>query len=229
MIIGFDADDTLWHNEDGFQATTRTFEGLLGSWADPDEVGARLFTIEKRNLNRYGYGVKAFTLSMIEAAIDISDGNIDTAHLQMIIELGHHLLDRPAELIDGVVDILEEVGRNHTLMIITKGDLYHQLARIDSSGLKDYFWRTEVVAYKDPATYRELLGRHGVLPRDFVMIGNSLPSDVFPVIEIGGRGIHVPYHVTWAMEHADTDAANSHNAPTLDSLAELPAFLADWV
>jgi len=229
MIIGFDADDTLWHNEDGFQATTRTFEGLLRSWADPDEVGARLFTIEKRNLNRYGYGVKAFTLSMIEAAIDISDGIIDTAHLQMIIELGHHLLDRPAELIDGVVDVLEEVGGNHTLMIITKGDLYHQLARIDSSGLKDYFWRTEVVAYKDPATYRELLGRHGVLPRDFVMIGNSLPSDVFPVIEIGGRGIHVPYHVTWAMEHADPDAANSHNAPTLDSLAELPAFLADWV
>jgi len=229
MIIGFDADDTLWHNEDGFQATTRTFEGLLRSWADPDEVGARLFTIEKRNLNRYGYGVKAFTLSMIEAAIDISDGNIDTAHLQMIIELGHHLLDRPAELIDGVVDVLEEVGRNHTLMIITKGDLYHQLARIDSSGLKDYFWRTEVVAYKDPATYRELLGQHDILPRDFVMIGNSLPSDVFPVIEIGGRGIHIPYHVTWAMEHADTDAANSHNAPTLDSLAKLPAFLADWV
>ena len=228
MIIGFDADDTLWHNEDGFQATTRTFEGLLGSWADPNEVGARLFAIEKRNMNRYGYGVKAFTLSMIEAAIDISDGNIDTAHLQMIIELGHRLLDRPAELIDDVVDVLEEVGRNHTLMIITKGDLYHQLARIDSSGLKDYFWRTEVVAYKDPTTYRKLLDLHGVVPRDFVMIGNSLPSDVLPVIEIGGRGIHIPYHVTSAMEHADPAVANSHSAPTLPSLAELPAFLAGW-
>jgi putative hydrolase of the HAD superfamily len=228
MIIGFDADDTLWHNEDGFQATTRTFEGLLGSWADADEVGDRLFAIEKRNMNRYGYGVKAFTLSMIEAAIDISDGNIDTANLQMIIELGHHLLDRPAELIDDVVAVLEEVGREHTLMIITKGDLYHQLARIDSSGLKDHFWRTEVVAHKNPATYSQLLSLHGVLPREFVMVGNSLPSDVFPVIEIGGRGIHIPYHVTWAMEHVDPDVTHSHSAPTLDSLAELPAFLADW-
>jgi putative hydrolase of the HAD superfamily len=229
MIIGFDADDTLWHNEDGFQATTRTFEDLLDAWAEPDEVGDRLFAIEKRNMNRYGYGVKAFTLSMIEAAIDISDGNIDTAELQTILELGHHLLDRPAELIDDVVHVLEAVGRDHTLMIITKGDLYHQLARIDSSGLKDHFWRTEVVAHKDPTTYRELLGLHGVLPGEFVMIGNSLPSDVLPVIEIGGRGIHIPYHVTWAMEHADPSAADSHDAPTLDSLADLPAFLADWV
>ncbi len=228
MIIGFDADDTLWHNEDGFQATTRIFEDLLDAWADPDEVGDRLFAIEKRNMNRYGYGVKAFTLSMIEAAIDISDGNIDTAQLQTILELGHHLLDRPAELIDDVVEVLEAVGREHTLMIITKGDLYHQLARIDSSGLKDHFWRTEVVAHKDPTTYRELLGLHGVLPREFVMIGNSLPSDVLPVIEIGGRGIHIPYHVTWEMEHADPSVADSHDAPMLDSLADLPAFLADW-
>ncbi len=229
MIIGFDADDTLWHNEDGFQATTRTFEDLLSSWADAAEVGDRLFDIEKRNMNRYGYGVKAFTLSMIEAAIDISDGNIDAAHLQTIIELGHHLLDRPAELIDGVDDVLESIGRDHTLMIITKGDLYHQLARIDSSGLKDHFWRTEVVAHKDPGTYRELLGLHGVLPREFVMIGNSLPSDVLPVIEIGGRGVHIPYHVTWQMEHADPDAAASHGAPTLGALHELPDFLASWL
>jgi len=229
MIIGFDADDTLWHNEDGFQATARTFENLLGAWADPDEVGDRLFTIEKRNMGRYGYGVKAFTLSMIEAAIDISDGHIDTVHLQTIIELGHHLLDRPAELIDGVVDVLDAVGSEHSLMIITKGDLYHQLARIDSSGLKGHFWRTEVVAHKDPGTYRELLGLHGVLPREFVMVGNSLPSDVLPVIEIGGRGIHIPYHVTWAMEHADPAVADNHQAPTLGALHELPDFLADWL
>lgn len=228
MIIGFDADDTLWHNEDGFQATTRTFEGLLDAWAESDEVGDRLFAVEKRNMNRYGYGVKAFTLSMIEAAIDISDGNIDTAQLQMILELGHHLLDRPAELIDDVVDVLDAVGQDHTLMIITKGDLYHQLARIDSSGLKGHFWRTEVVAHKDPATYRELLGVHGVLPREFVMIGNSLPSDVLPVVEIGGRGIHIPYHVTWAMEHADPSVVDSHDAVTLESLADVPALLADW-
>lgn len=224
MIIGFDADDTLWHNEDGFQATHRQFESLLGTWGTPDEVSDHLFVVEGRNMNRYGYGVKAFTLSMIEAAIDISDGEISTSRLSDILELGRHLLDRPAELIGGVSGVLDTLA-GHTLMIITKGDLYHQLARIESSGLGHRFWRTEVVAHKDPSTYRDLLATHNVPVDDFVMVGNSLPSDVLPVLEIGARAVHVPYALTWAHEaHHD-----EHPAPTIESLAELPELINEWV
>ncbi len=223
MIIGFDADDTLWHNEDGFQATHRQFESLLSTWATPDEAGDHLFAVEARNMSRYGYGVKAFTLSMVEAAIDISDGEISTAELSDILELGRHLLDRPAELIDGVVQVLEALA-GHTLMIITKGDLYHQLARIESSGLRDHFWRREVVAHKDPSTYRDLLAAHDVPVEDFVMVGNSLPSDVLPVLEIGARAVHVPYAITWAHEAHDDE----HPAPTIESLGELPDLIGQW-
>ncbi len=223
MIIGFDADDTLWHNEDGFQATHREFQSLLTRWATPDDVEDRLFSVEMRNMGRYGYGVKAFTLSMVEAAIDISDGEIGTDGLSTILELGHHLLDRPVELIDGVDDVLDALDE-HTMIIITKGDLYHQLAQIDSSGLSHRFWRTEVVAHKDAATYSGLLKTHGIAVEEFVMVGNSVPSDVLPVLEIGARAIHVPYHVTWAHEHHD----DNHPAPTIHSLDELPALIAAW-
>jgi len=223
MIIGFDADDTLWHNEDGFQASHRAFEELLAEWGDPAAIHDRLFEVETRNLARYGYGVKAYTLSMIETAISVTDGRVDAERISAILDLGHALLDRPVELIDGVEDALDRLG-HLTLMLITKGDLYHQLARIDASGLRDRFWQTEVVAHKDPATYERVLGIHGVEPERFVMVGNSLPSDVLPVIEIGGRGVHVPYHVTWTHEHHDGD----HDAPQLEHLGELPDLLAQW-
>lgn len=223
MIIGFDADDTLWHNEDGFQASHRQFEDLLAEWGDADTIEEQLFEIEMRNMPRYGYGVKAYTLSMIETAITVSDGHIGASQIAAILDLGHALLDRPVELIDGVVDVLDDLAEL-TLMLITKGDLYHQLARIDSSGLRERFWQTEVVAHKDVATYRRVLGVHGVDPAGFVMVGNSLPSDVLPVIELGGRGVHVPYHVTWHHEHHDGE----HDAPVIESLADLPALLDDW-
>lgn len=223
MIIGFDADDTLWHNEDGFQASHRAFEELLAVWGDAATVNDRLFEVETRNLARYGYGVKAYTLSMIETAIAVTDGRVDAERVSAILDLGHALLDRPVELIDGVEEVLDRLG-HLTLMLITKGDLYHQLARIDASGLRERFWKTEVVAHKDPATYERVLGSHGVEAERFVMVGNSLPSDVLPVIEIGGRGVHVPYHVTWTHEHHDGD----HDAPRLEHLGELPDLLAEW-
>ena len=223
MIIGFDADDTLWHNEDGFQASHREFERLLSDYGDPTTIEEHLFEIESRNMPRYGYGVKAYTLSLIECAIEISDSHVSTAQIASILDLGHALLDRPVELIDGVTDVLDELG-DHTKMIITKGDLYHQLSRIESSGLSTFFWQTEVVAHKDPVTYRRVLDLHGVDPSNFVMVGNSLPSDVLPVMEIGGKAVHVPYHVTWAHEHHDGD----YEAPTIEHLGELPALLADW-
>ncbi|MEM8705338.1 MAG: HAD family hydrolase [Actinomycetota bacterium] len=222
MIIGFDADDTLWHNEDGFQASHREFEALLADYGDAQTIEDHLFEIETRNMPRYGYGVKAYTLSLIECAIDISDGRVSTAQIASILDLGHALLDRPVELIDGVEDVLDEL-EGHTKMIITKGDLYHQLSRIETSGLADRFWQTEVVAHKDVATYERVLGLHGVDPTNFVMVGNSLPSDILPVMALGGKGVHVPYHVTWTHERHDGD----HDAPVIDHLGELPAVLSD--
>jgi putative hydrolase of the HAD superfamily len=225
MIVAFDADDTLWHNEDMFESTHRAFEDLLAPWAPPDVVAARLYDIEMRNLARYGYGAKAFMLSMTETAIDVSDGAISGTDIGRIIELGHAILDRPAELLDGVIEVLDAV-HHHTLMLITKGDLYAQHARIAESGLADRFWRIEVVAQKNVATYAHLLEIHQIPVRDFVMVGNSLPSDVLPVIELGGRAVHVPYEITWV--HETHDEAHDHEFPTLEHLRDLPTLLEAW-
>lgn len=225
MIVAFDADDTLWHNEDQFDSTHREFERLLADWAAPEVVDARLYETEMRNLARYGYGAKSFMLSMTETAIDLSDGAISGTAIGRIIELGHAILDRPAELLDGVTDVLDEVA-HHTLMLITKGDLYAQHARIAESGLAERFWRIEVVAEKDVDTYARLLDLHRVPVGEFVMVGNSLRSDVLPVVELGARGVHVPYHVTWAHEHHDGHPG--HEVPTLESLRDLPALLDAW-
>jgi len=225
MIVAFDADDTLWHNEDQFDETHRAFESLLADWATPEEVSARLYDVEMRNLSRYGYGAKSFMLSMTETAIDVSDGEIAGADVARIIEFGHAILDRPIELLDGVVEVLDDLA-HHTLMLITKGDLYAQHARIAESGLADRFWRIEVVAEKTTETYARLLELHQVPVDDFVMVGNSLRSDVLPVVEIGGRGIHVPYHVTWA--HEVHEGEPEHDVHTLEHLTELPPLLKEW-
>ena len=223
MILGFDADDTLWHNEDEFQASHRTFEALMADFADHDHVNETLLGIERRNLDRYGFGVKAFTLSMIECAVELSNGSATGSVIGEIVELGQTLLDRPTELIDGVEEVLEELGA-HTKILITKGDLYHQTSRIEASGLQPHFWKTRVVAHKNPQTYAEVLAQHDINPAEFIMIGNSLPSDVLPVLEIGGRAVHVPYHVTWAVELHDGE----HDAPELESLRDLPDLLREW-
>jgi putative hydrolase of the HAD superfamily len=225
MIVAFDADDTLWHNEDQFDSTHRAFEALLAPWASAEAVDARLYETEMRNLARYGYGAKSFMLSMTETAIDLSDGEISGADIGRIIELGHAILDRPIELLDDVVDVLDRVA-HHTLMLITKGDLYAQHARIAESGLADRFWRIEVVGEKDVATYARVLELHQVPIHDFVMVGNSLRSDVLPVIELGGRAVHVPYHVTWTHEVHHDD--HGHDVPVLEHLRNLPALIEEW-
>ena len=225
MIVAFDADDTLWHNEDQFDSTHRAFEELLAAWASPETVSSRLYETEMRNLTRYGYGAKSFMLSMTETAIDVSDGAISGTDVARIIELGHAILDRPIELLDDVMDVLDAVA-DHTLMLITKGDLYAQHARIAESGLADRFWRIDVVAEKDVETYARLLDLHRVAVDDFVMVGNSLRSDVLPVIELGGRAVHVPYHVTWAHEAHHDD--HGHEVHTLERLGDLPDLLAEW-
>ena len=225
LTVAFDADDTLWHNEDLFQHVQREYEELLAPWADTATVADRLHEVQMENLPRFGYGVKSFTLSLIDAAVRISEGQVDADRITTIIGYGRRLLDRPVELIDGVEEVLDDLG-HHRLMIITKGDVHDQLAKVAASGLAERFWRVEVVADKDATAYGELLERHGIDPARFVMVGNSLRSDVLPVLELGGAAIHVPYPMTW--RHEDDHDGDDVDVPTLDGLRALPELLRAW-
>lgn len=225
LIVAFDADDTLWHNEDLFQDVQREYAGLLSPWADAAAVDDRLHEIQTSNLTLFGYGVKSFALSMIEAAADISGGEIDARRVNTIVGYAKRLLDRPIELIDGVEEVLDALD-HHRLMIITKGDVHDQLAKVAASGLAERFWRVEVVADKDAVSYRELFERHGIDPARFVMVGNSLRSDVLPVLELGATAVHVPYHVTW--RHENDHDGHGVEVPTLEALRELPELLRSW-
>ncbi len=225
LTVAFDADDTLWHNEDLFQDVQREYEELLSRWADVETIGERLHEIQMTNLSRFGYGVKSFTLSMIEAAVCISGGEVDAERIAAIIGYGKRLLDRPVELIDGVEEVLDALG-HHRLMVITKGDVHDQLAKVAASGLAERFWRVEVVAAKDATVYSELLERHEIDPARFVMVGNSLRSDVLPVLELGATAVHVPYHVTW--RHEEDHDGEDVEVPTLDGLRALPELLRAW-
>lgn len=225
LTVAFDADDTLWHNEDLFQDVQRDYEELLSPWADATTVDDRLHEVQVTNLPRFGYGVKSFTLSMIEAAVCISGTEIGADRITTIIGYGKRLLDRPIELIDGVEEALDALG-HHRLMVITKGDVHHQLAKVAASGLAERFWRVEVVADKDADVYGELLQRHGIDPTRFVMVGNSLRSDVLPVLELGATAVHIPYYVTW--RHEDDHDGHDVEVPTLDALRDLPQLLRGW-
>jgi putative hydrolase of the HAD superfamily len=226
MIIGFDGDDTLWHSERGFAAAHERYRALLAPYADAAVVDERLLATERSNLEVFGYGVKAFTLSMIEAAVEMSGGCVTASEIIEMIGLGRELLDHPLELLDGVEDVVRELAHEHRLVLVTKGDLLHQEAKISACGLAEHFWLTEVVSEKDVDTYRRLLRRHGIAPDDFVMVGNSLRSDVLPVLELGARAVHVPYEITWEIERVAVDDADLF--PTITSLRDLPELVQSW-
>lgn len=223
-VVGLDADDTLWHSEVYFERTQRRFDELVGRYVDADlDVHAALDAVEHRNLDRYGYGIKGFTLSMLEAAIEITDGAIGVDELAQLLAAGRAMLEHPVELLDGVDEALAQLEADgYRLVIVTKGDLHHQERKIAASGLASRVERIDVVAEKDPGTYRRVAASMGVAPEQFCMVGNSVRSDVLPVLEIGGTAVHIPYHITWTAEHADHDGT----VPTLGSIAELPAWLA---
>ena len=223
-VIGLDADDTLWHSEVYFERTQRRFTELVRRYVDEGtDIDAALFTVEHRNLERYGYGIKGFTLSMVEAAIEVTDGSIGTDEIDQIMASGRAMLEHPVDLLDGVEDTITALDeRGYRLLLVTKGDLHHQERKILASGLADRFERLEIVAEKDTATYTRVVASMGVEPGEFCMVGNSVRSDVLPVLEIGGRAVHVPYEITWSLEHADHDGS----VPTLRTLGELPAWLA---
>ncbi len=226
-VIGLDGDDTLWHSEQLFVDTQSSFRALLAPYVDLDDatLDARLVEVERRNLPSFGYGVKAFTLSLVETAIEVTDGEIPSHRLQEVLELGRTLLDHPVQLLDGVLDAVDALTDRYRVMVVTKGDLLHQESKVARSGLAELFWRVEIVSEKDEATYRRVLERDHIDPSTFVMVGNSVRSDVLPVLAIGGRAVHVPYHVTWELELVDPDPEH-HRFPVLGSLAELPQCIA---
>src|SRR4030081_2091630 len=202
-VVGLDGDDTLWHNETRFNVTQGELRDLLRRHVPDADVDTHLADTEMRNLGMYGYGVKAFTLSMIETAIQVTRGKIPATDLEVILGWGKRMLREPTELLDGVEGALRELNGRYDLLLITKGDLFDQESKLARSGLAELFSGVEIVSEKNAATYRAILKRRSIKANEFVMVGNSLRSDVVPVVELGARAIHIPYPVTWHHEHVD--------------------------
>ena len=227
-VIAFDGDDTLWHNETIFSMTQERFCALLRGYVrlDSPALQARLLAVERRNIALYGYGIKGFMLSMIETAIEITEGRISASDIKSLLDFGHAMLRHPVELIDGARGVLQTLRtHDHELWLVTKGDLFDQESKIARSGLGDFFTRVEIVAEKDEPTYQRLLDRQGVPPDEFVMVGNSLRSDILPVVGLGARAFYVPYHVHWAHEDAPLRPEHDNAVTQLSSLRELPIHL----
>ena len=199
-IVAFDADDTLWVNETNFNQVQDQFADLLRHHLPADDIAAQLYEAEKRNLQIFGYGAKGFMLSMIETAVQLTNGAINGTEIQHIIDMGKAMLAKPVELLDGVRHVLDSLDEDYALMVLTKGDLLDQETKIARSGLSQFFQHVEIVSEKTPASYRRILQRYQLQPHEFVMIGNSLRSDILPILEIGAFAIHVPYQITWVHE-----------------------------
>jgi len=199
-VIAFDADDTLWINEPYFQETEKKFCALLEDYLPHHSISQELFKTEIANLSLYGYGVKGYILSMIEAALRITNNTLDVVITEKIIQYGKELLERPIEMLEGVEDVLKALSGKYRLVVATKGDLLDQERKLKKSGIEHYFHHTEIMSDKQEKDYVKLIRHLDIPPSAFLMIGNSLKSDVLPVLAVGGHGIHVPYHTTWAHE-----------------------------
>ncbi len=223
--LGLDGDDTLWHNETRFQLTQAALRDLLRRHVPDADVDTHLAEVEMRNLRLYGYGVKAFTLSMIETAIQVTDRRIPTADLEVILSWGQKMLGEPTELLDGVEAALRDLSRRYELLLITKGDLFDQESKLARSGLAEMFTGVEILSEKNADAYRAILKRRGIEPEKFVMVGNSLRSDIAPVLALGARGVHIPYPLTWHHEHVPEDAMPREGWDRLEKISELGALL----
>lgn len=226
-LVAFDADDTLWRSQDYFDDAQARYESILAGYVNLTDVGDRLYAYEERNIAFFGYGAKGMALSMVEAAVDITEARISATDIRRIVMLAKELLRHPVELLDGVRAAVAAVAARYPVALITKGDLFHQEAKVRDSGLSDLFRRIEVVSEKDPATYARLLEEFGVSAQRFLMVGNSLRSDIVPVLELGGWGVHVPYHRTWQHEAIATLNGGAERMRTLAGLAGLPQALGE--
>jgi putative hydrolase of the HAD superfamily len=224
-LIAFDADDTLWHNETLFSLTHESYRNLLTPYLQHPWLSEALEQTELRNLQHFGYGVKGFTLSMIETAIELTGGHVPAQVVRQIIDLGKAMIAAPVELLDHVAEVIPALADDYPLLLLTKGDLFDQEAKIARSGLAGHFQQVEIVSDKTPATYQSLLTRYGLAPARFLMVGNSLRSDIVPVVGLGGQAIYIPYHTTWAHEQvapADLPAG----IVELAHIGQLPQWLA---
>jgi putative hydrolase of the HAD superfamily len=224
-VVGFDGDDTLWHSEIRFHVTQGEFRDLLKRHAPDADVDARLAETEMRNLGVYGYGIKSFTLSMLETAIELTQRRIPTEDLEVILGWGKRMLMEPTRLLDGVEQTLRSLSGRYDMVLITKGDLFDQESKLAQSGLGDLFLGVEILSEKNAASYQGVFQRRGIKPEDFVMVGNSLRSDIVPVVGLGGRAVHIPYQVTWEHEQVPEDKLPKQGWRRISTIAELPAAL----
>lgn len=201
-LVGFDGDDTLWRSQEFYDDAQAAFEGILGRYVDltADGLRASLLATERGNIALFGYGAKGMALSMIESAIELTDGRIEARDIHRIVRLAKDVLSHPVDLLPGIREAVEAVAAHHRVVLITKGDLFHQEAKVARCGLADIFHRIEIVSEKDTATYTRLFREFELTPDRFAMVGNSLKSDIAPVVALGGWGVYMPYHSTWAHE-----------------------------
>ncbi len=225
--IGFDADDTLWESEVFFGEVEKKFSDLIISYGVEADIGKELYETEKRNLPKLGYGVKSFTISMVESAHHLTQGNISSGDMIEIVQWGKELLHHPVKLLSGVLDVMSQLQSRFTIYVITKGDPFHQQQKFNDSGLSTFVTDIEILQEKDSEAYRKTLASIDVAPEEFLMVGNSIRSDILPVIEIGSHAVHIPHETTWKYEteHAGT---SGDTYTILESIRGLPEFLASF-
>ncbi|MCP9235703.1 HAD family hydrolase [Lewinella sp. JB7] len=222
QVIAFDADDTLWVNEPFFREAEDAFCGLLEEYLPAHTTNRELFAVEMKNLPLYGYGIKAFTLSMVETLGRITEGRAPYRLVERTLAIGREMLEKPVVVLEGVAQTLEHAARSHRLVLATKGDLLDQERKLEKSGLADYFHHIEVMSDKGTANYRKLIAHLDCAPAHFMMVGNSVKSDVIPVLELGGHAVHVPFHTTWVHEEAtfEADHPRFRRAETITDLLD---------
>jgi len=224
-FIAFDADDTLWHSERLYAEAQKQFTQMLSNYHDAEWINDRLYQTEIRNIHHFGYGIKAFALSLIDTAIELTEGRISSKEIQKIVEWAKIMLNSEVELLPHVSQIIPQLSRQYPMMIITKGDLLDQETKIKKSGLGKYFQHIEIVSQKTFESYEKLLKKYSVEPRRFMMIGNSLPSDILPVLKLGGSAVHIPYEITWLHETAQEPPRDHSGYYELEDLGQLPPLL----
>jgi len=220
-VIGFDADDTLWVNETYFREAEIEFAKLMAPYETANKVDQELFQMEMKNLPLYGYGVKGFILSMVEMAMVLSNNDLPKATINNILNIGKEMINKPVELLEGVEEVLKNLDGKYKLVLATKGDLLDQERKLEKSGLLDYFHHIEVLSDKKEMNYSRLLNHLEIKPREFLMIGNSLKSDIIPIVNIGAHAIHIPFHTTWAHEHATQEETNGKKYKTMKGLLDV--------
>lgn len=224
-VIGFDADDTLWVNETYFREAEMEFAKLLSPYETMNKIDQELFLMEMKNLPLYGYGVKGFVLSMVEMALELSNYSVSNKTIKAILDLGKDMINKPVELLDGVEEVLKNLSKKYRLILATKGDLLDQERKLEKSGLLEYFHHIEVLSDKKEANYSKLLNHLDIKPSEFLMVGNSLKSDILPLINIKAHAVHVPFHTTWAHEQVSAEETNGKAYKTINSLLELNELL----